>query len=77
MFTGAVNAYNCLVAGEVSDGLMLHSLTSADYVRQVVKPSLAQGAQRAGRDMVPQNASAGNPVWLRDGGSPLFRTGLG
>ena len=50
VFTGAVNAYNCRVAGEVSDGLMLHSLTSAEYVGQVVRPNLAQGALRAGRD---------------------------
>ena len=50
IFTGAVNAYNCKVAGEVSDGLMLHNLTSPEYVRQVVRPNLAQGAGRAGRD---------------------------
>jgi len=40
VFTGAVNAYNCQVAGEVCDGLMLHSLTSAEYVRNVVRPGL-------------------------------------
>lgn len=50
VFTAAVNPYNCQVAGEVSDGMMLHSLTSADYVRRVVKPNLAKGAARAGRD---------------------------
>ena len=33
VFTAAVNAYNCQVAGEVSDGLMLHRLTSPEYVR--------------------------------------------
>jgi len=50
IFTAAVNAYNCQVAGEVSDGLMLHSLTSPEYVRQVVRPALKKGAQKAGRD---------------------------
>jgi probable F420-dependent oxidoreductase len=50
VFTAAVNAYNCQVAGEVSDGLMLHSLTSPEYVRQVVRPALEKGAQKAGRD---------------------------
>ena len=50
VFTAAVNAYNCQVAGEVADGLMLHSLTSAEYVRDVVRPALARGAERAGRD---------------------------
>lgn len=45
----AVNAYNCRVAGEVSDGLVLHTFTSAKYVRQVVLPNVKDGAQRAGR----------------------------
>ena len=49
VYTGAVNAYNCRVAGEVCDGLMLHTLTSADYLRDVVRPNLARGAQRAGQ----------------------------
>ena len=55
VFTAAVNAYNCLVAGECSDGLMLHSLTSPEYVRKVVKPNIAEGAKRAGRD--PEDVS--------------------
>ena len=50
VFTAAVNGYNCLVSGECSDGLMLHSLTSPEYVRQIVKPNIAEGARRAGRD---------------------------
>ena len=50
IFTAAVNAYNCQVAGEVADGLMLHTLTSPEYVRSVVQPGLAKGAERAGRD---------------------------
>ncbi len=53
VFTGAVNAYNCQVAGEVCDGLMLHSLTSAEYVRNVVRPGLEKGAKKAGRDGPP------------------------
>jgi len=50
VFTAAVNSYNCQVAGEVSDGLMLHSLTSPQYVRDVVRPGLEKGAAKAGRD---------------------------
>lgn len=50
VFTAAVNSYNCQVAGEVSDGLMLHSLTSPEYVRNVVRPGLNKGAEKAGRD---------------------------
>ena len=51
VYNGAVNGYNCRVAGQVADGLMLHSLTSDKYVREVVRPSLDQGA--ADRDREP------------------------
>ena len=50
VLTGAVNAYNCQIAGEVSDGLALHPLTSPEYVRGVVLPNLANGGSRSGRD---------------------------
>ena len=50
IFNAAVNAYNCRVAGEVSDGLVLHTFTTAEYLRQVVLPNVAAGAQKAERD---------------------------
>ena len=50
IFNAAVNAYNCRVAGEVSDGLVLHTFTSAEYVQQVVRPNIVAGAGIAGRD---------------------------
>jgi|TARA_B100000676_G_scaffold177999_1_gene174742 probable F420-dependent oxidoreductase len=46
IFTAAVNNYNCRVAGEVSDGLMLHTLTSPEYVRDVVIPNVQKGEAR-------------------------------
>ena len=59
VFTAAVNAYNCRVAGEVADGLMLHSLTSPEYVRDVVRPALADGAKRSSRDADKITVSGG------------------
>jgi probable F420-dependent oxidoreductase len=59
VFTAAVNAYNCRVAGEVSDGLMLHSLTSPEYVRQIVRPNVVKGARQAGRDPSEVRISGG------------------
>ena len=50
IFNAAVNAYNCRVAGEVSDGLVLHTFTSAKYVKQVVRPNILTGTRLAGRD---------------------------
>ena len=59
VYTAAVNAYNCQVAGEVADGLMLHTMTSPEYVRSVVQPGLAKGAERAGRDPSQLKISGG------------------
>ena len=50
IFTAAVNPYNCSVAGEISDGLLLHSLTSPEYVSKIVKPGLQKGSLKAERD---------------------------
>lgn len=55
----AVNGYNCRVAGEVSDGLLLHTFTSAEYVRQVVLPNLRAGAAKAGRNPADIAVSGG------------------
>lgn len=59
IFNAAVNAYNCRVAGQLSDGLVLHTFTSADYVRQVVRPNIAAGARQAGRDPSEVTISGG------------------
>ena len=37
-------------AGEVADRFACHSFTSPAYLRDVIKPALARGAARAGRD---------------------------
>ena len=50
IFTAAVNPYNCSVAGEISDGLLLHSLTSPEYISKIVKPGLQKGSIKAERD---------------------------
>ena len=59
VFNAAVNAYNCRVAGEVSDGLVLHTFTSADYVRKVVRPSIAAGTRKTGREAGDVSISGG------------------
>lgn len=37
------------VAGEVADGVLVHPLQTEAFVRQVVRPALDRGAERAGR----------------------------
>ena len=57
VFISAVNRYNCRLAGEVCDGVALHPLTSAKYLNQVIKPNIAEGAAKAGRDPGSVNLS--------------------
>ncbi len=38
------------VAGEVADGLLVHPLQSPRVLDELVRPALARGAERAGRD---------------------------
>ena len=67
IFNAAVNGYNCRVAGEVSDGLVLHTFTSAEYARRVVKPNIAAGAEKAGRN--PADIKVNGGGFIVTGGS--------
>ena len=46
----AVGPYMARLAGELCDGVRLHGFCTARYIEQVIKPELAIGAARAGRD---------------------------
>jgi alkanesulfonate monooxygenase SsuD/methylene tetrahydromethanopterin reductase-like flavin-dependent oxidoreductase (luciferase family) len=48
-----VNARMIEAAGAVSDGLVGHPLFTPEYVREVVRPSLARGAERGERAAPP------------------------
>jgi probable F420-dependent oxidoreductase len=50
IFTAGVNERMIETAGRVSDGLVCHPTFSSAYVREVVRPAIARGAERAGRD---------------------------
>jgi probable F420-dependent oxidoreductase len=54
----AVGPVMARLAGEVADGVLGHPLASPLYLRQVVAPAVAAGAQRAGRDPGACPASA-------------------
>src|SRR2546423_3025079 len=45
----AVNRHMLQAAGEVADGVIGHPLTSPRYIGEVVRPAIAEGAARAGR----------------------------
>ena len=42
----AVNPLMCALAAEVADGIRLHPVCSADYIRDVVEPALTKGRAR-------------------------------
>ena len=51
IYLAGVNRAMCRLAGEVADGLHAHPLHSAEYLRQVVRPALYDGADSAGREV--------------------------
>ena len=62
VYTGGVNAYNCRVAGEVCDGLVLHTLCSLTYLKEVIMPAVARGARVAEREPKEIKLSGGSFV---------------
>ncbi len=50
IFTAGVNRRMIETAGRVSDGLVCHPTFSSRYVHEVVRPAVAAGAERTGRD---------------------------
>lgn len=53
VYVAAVNPYMSGVAGEVADGLAAHPFTTVEYLREVLRPALGEGARRAGRQVPP------------------------
>jgi probable F420-dependent oxidoreductase len=53
IYMAGVNARMIEAAGAVADGLVGHPLFTPEYTRDVVRPALARGAERAGRSEPP------------------------
>jgi alkanesulfonate monooxygenase SsuD/methylene tetrahydromethanopterin reductase-like flavin-dependent oxidoreductase (luciferase family) len=53
IYMAGVNARMIEAAGAVADGLVGHPLFTPEYVREVVRPALVRGAERAGRTPPP------------------------
>jgi len=50
IYLAGVNPGMCRLTGEVADGFHIHPLHTERYLREVVRPAIAEGAKRAGRD---------------------------
>ena len=55
----AVNTYMLRLAGELTDGVQLHSFCTDKYVSDVVLPTIEDGAKRAGRSLKDVAISGG------------------
>ena len=51
IYLSAVNRYNCRLVGELCDGIRMHPLNTPGYIRDVIRPAIAEGAEKAGRDI--------------------------
>jgi probable F420-dependent oxidoreductase len=49
IYISAVNKYNCRLVGELCDGIRMHGFNTAKYTREVIIPSIVEGAKKAGR----------------------------
>jgi probable F420-dependent oxidoreductase len=57
IYLAAVNRVMLEAAGRVADGVLGHPMTSPAWVREVVRPAIAQGAANAGRPPSAVNVS--------------------
>jgi len=51
IYLAGVNRRMCLVAGELANGFHVHPVHSVSYLRDVVRPTIDEGARAAGRSI--------------------------
>jgi probable F420-dependent oxidoreductase len=66
VYLAGVNPQMCRVAGEIADGLHVHSFHSARYLRDCVHPAVQEGLNRAGRSRAEFTFRASTMVVLGD-----------
>ena len=66
VYLAGVNPQMCRVAGEIADGLHVHSFHSACYLRDCVHPAVQEGLNRAGRSRAEFTFRASTMVVLGD-----------
>jgi probable F420-dependent oxidoreductase len=66
IYLAGVNPHMCRLAGEIGDGLHVHSFHSAKYLRESVHPAVAEGLRRSGRSRADFTFRASTMVVLGD-----------
>ncbi|HWN89867.1 MAG TPA: TIGR03617 family F420-dependent LLM class oxidoreductase, partial [Verrucomicrobiae bacterium] len=73
IYLAAVNPYMCRLAGELGDGIHIHSFHSAKYLREVIHPAVAEGRRASGRSTRDFTVRASTMVVLGDTPEELER----
>jgi len=66
VYLAGVNPQMCRIAGEVGDGLHIHSFHSARYLRECVHPAVQEGLRLGGRSRADFTFRASTMVVLGD-----------
>jgi probable F420-dependent oxidoreductase len=74
IFVAGVNIGLCKLAGEAADGFHAHPYHSERYLREVVIPSIAEGAERSGRDKSSFQLSVTSMVATDEGEKEFARS---
>jgi probable F420-dependent oxidoreductase len=67
VYIAGVNTRLAALAGELCDGFHVHPFHSPQYVRRTVKPAIAEGAEKEGRD--PEGVELATSVFVVTGES--------
>lgn len=66
IYFAAVNRLMARYSGEVADGLLGHPLASPRYLEEVIRPAIAEGAEKAGRKPEECNLTASPLISISD-----------
>ena len=77
VYLAGVNPQMCRVAGEIADGLHVHSFHSERYLRECVHPAVQEGLNRAGRSRADFTFRASTMVVLGDSAAERKRHARG
>ena len=66
IYFAAVNKLMARNCGEVADGLLGHPLASPKYLEEVIRPAIAEGAERGGRKASDCNLTASPMISISD-----------
>jgi probable F420-dependent oxidoreductase len=74
VYIAAVNPYMAQMAGEICDGLHVHSFHSPKYLREVIRPAVEVGLSKSGRSRKDFTFRASTMVVVGDDADELERS---